>query len=141
MLLQLIVGLGLERQIRLMGPLLQADVRRELTRADVFVLACRTTLDGDTDGIPVSLNGSGYAPGLASPTVASIPQMVAHGATARLGPEQAEATFASNIAYALSNGPNRELMIASARNKIESKFDQFAESGKLPSILLRRFPE
>lgn len=47
--------LGVERQIRFVGAVSNADVPALLAGTDLMVLPCRVSADGDRDGIPVAL--------------------------------------------------------------------------------------
>jgi glycosyltransferase involved in cell wall biosynthesis len=135
----LIAQLGLDSHVRLLGPLPQATVRKELSRADVFVLAAKTTAEGDTDGIPVSLmEAMAASVPVVSTSVAGIPELVVHGETGLLGPEQDETRLAENIVLAAQDGPKRIARIARARKKIELEFNQAKESQKLATLLLER---
>lgn len=135
----LIAQSGLSADVRLLGPLPQAAVRQELSRADVFVLAAKTTAEGDTDGIPVSLmEAMAASVPVVSTSVAGIPELVVHGVTGLLGPEQDEVRLAENIVLATQDGPERIARIARARKKIELEFNQAKESQKLAALLLER---
>ena len=46
---------GLENAVTLVGPLGKADLLKEYSEADAFILACRTAENGDQEGIPNTL--------------------------------------------------------------------------------------
>jgi glycosyltransferase involved in cell wall biosynthesis len=75
-------GLGISRQVRLLGPMSQAELFAALRSATVFCLPCRVGDDGDRDGIPNVLVEA-MATGLPVVTtgVSGIPELVEHEVT------------------------------------------------------------
>lgn len=136
-LLERIRELGLTDKIRLTGPLPQQEVQRRLRAADVFVLASRTSEQGDTDGIPVSLMEA-MATGVpvVSTRVAGIPELVRDGDTGFLGPEAAPRQLADNVLRAVDPSGDRQGVTARARRFIEREFSQMDEAERLQALLL-----
>ena len=80
---------GLQGIVNLPGPQPQEEVRRLLTEARVFVLACATEADGGMDTLPTVIVEA-MAAGLpvVSTRLAAVPEMVTHGATGLLVEEK-----------------------------------------------------
>jgi glycosyltransferase involved in cell wall biosynthesis len=76
---------ALNGMVQLTGPQPQEEVRRRLSHASVFVLACATEADGGMDNFPTVIVEA-MATGLpvVSTRLAGVPEMVEHGVTGLL---------------------------------------------------------
>ena len=76
---RLIKRLALEQQVTLVGALVQSDVIATLSRANLFVLPCIVSNDGDMDGLPtVILEAMAIGIPVISTRLAGIPEMIHH---------------------------------------------------------------
>ena len=108
--------LGLAERIEWRGARPEADVRAAYQAADLFVLASRTTSDGDRDGIP-NVIAEAMSQGLAvvATTSGSIPELVVTDATGCLvEPGNAEAMAAALAALIAAPERRRQLGAAGA---------------------------
>jgi glycosyltransferase involved in cell wall biosynthesis len=82
-----IEGSNLREKVTLAGAQSQAEIKRRLAAATVFVLACTTDSSGGTDNLPTVIMEA-MATGLpvVSTTLAGIPEMVQPGITGELVP-------------------------------------------------------
>ena len=134
----LVAQFGLHSVVQLVGPQPQERIRAELANADVFVLASRTTADGDTDGIPVSLmEAMALGIGVVSTKVAGIPELVKDEVTGFLAEEGDVPALANSILRAAQDGFERRQRVLAARYVIEQHFNADVESGKLATLLTR----
>lgn len=82
---ELVARLGLGDVVSLRGPLPHEEIRRMTMACDIAVLACRTTGDGDFDGIPVVLMEAMAARrAVVSTRVSAIPELIEDGVSGRL---------------------------------------------------------
>ncbi len=76
---------GLQGTVSLSGPQPQEEIRRLLSEARVFVLACATEPDGGMDTLPtVIIEAMAAGLPVVSTRLAAVPEMVAHGVTGLL---------------------------------------------------------
>jgi colanic acid/amylovoran biosynthesis glycosyltransferase len=97
--LERLVGeLGLDDCVQLLGWLNQTDVLERLYGSDVFILPSVTAVDGDQEGIPVSLMEA-MATGMpvVSTWHSAIPELIEDGATGFLVPERDEEALAGAL--------------------------------------------
>lgn len=79
--------LSLANRIEWLGARSQDAVLAALRDADLFVLASKTTADGDRDGLPnVLMEAQSQGLAVVSTTVSGIPELVHHGVTGLLVP-------------------------------------------------------
>jgi colanic acid/amylovoran biosynthesis glycosyltransferase len=84
-----IVERGLQGIVSLPGPQPQEEVRRLLTEARLFALACATEPDGGMDTLPtVIIEAMAAGLPVVSTRLAAVPEMVAHGVTGLLVEEK-----------------------------------------------------
>lgn len=93
-----IADLGVEKQVRLLGPKPQEDIVDAFQQHDIFVLAAVVAANGDRDGIPVVLMEAGaYGMPLISTNVSGIPELVQHERTGLVVPERDPGALADAI--------------------------------------------
>ena len=122
--------------VTLTGPLSQKDIIAQLALASVFALPCVTESDGGRDVLPtVLMEAMAAALPCVSTRLAGVPEMVIHGQTGLLAPEQdpiataaALGTLLHDPALAFHYG---QAGLALARRK----FDQSATASHLRLVL------
>src|SRR5204862_2765504 len=88
-------ALGIADRIALRGPQPQAAVLDAYRSADLFVLPCRISDDGDRDGLPnVLLEAQSQKLACVSTHVSGIPELIDDGTTGVLVPPRSPAVLA-----------------------------------------------
>ncbi len=128
---------GMSSQVRLLGAKPQAEVRRLLAEASLFVLPSVVTAEGDRDGIPVSLMEA-MAVGLpvVSTRVSGIPELVVDGVTGRLTEPGDASSLAKAMAAVLGDPQAVANCVVAARARVEAEFDVNQEARKLFDAML-----
>jgi len=134
---KLIVDLDLQDVVKLRGALPQSQVREALYASDVFVLGCKSTVDDDMDGIPVSLMEA-MAAGVpvVSTRISGIPELVVDGRHGVLVKPGSARDLADAIENLLRSKQRLGQMPAVARARIEKVFDQQKEAEKLADLFM-----
>jgi len=116
-------SLGLDDAVRFHGLLGRKKTLSLMRRAHIAALLSRTAPDGDAEGTPTALMEAG-ALGLpcVSTIHAGIPEVVEHGQTGLLVPENDVAAAARALCMLAADAAMRERLGAAARVKIESEF-------------------
>ena len=110
-------------------------VRSWLRRASVFCLPSCTALNGDSEGLPISLleaNASGVA--AVATQHAGIPEAIIHGGTGLLVRERDAAALAEALDVLLSSQSQREAFGARARQVTQDRFDLFRQTRTLEQL-------
>lgn len=119
-----IEGLGLQAQVKLVGPLPQAEVIKEMQNAAVLAAPCVIAKDGDRDGLP---NVIQEALALGTPVVTTdvtgIPEVVRHAETGLQVPQHDPSALAAAIEQLLANSDLRVRLATRARQLMEAEFD------------------
>ena len=115
---------GLSECVELLGPRPQSEVIALLQDASVFAAPCVVGQDGNRDGLPTVLL---EAMALGTPCVATgvtgIPEILHHGETGLLVPQQDPSALARALDLLLEDGALRERLSLQARALIEERFD------------------
>lgn len=122
---------GLVDRVHWRGACTELEVRRELLRADLFVLPSVRAFDGQAEGIPVALMEA-MASGLAvvASRLSGIPELVGHGREGFLVPP-GDATALADAIFLLSDGQLRQRMGRAGRVRVEREFNLVANVGTL----------
>ncbi len=130
---------GLQGVVRLAGAVPQKVVRQAVKGADLFALACKTTDQGDTDGIPVAImEAMALGVPCISTCVAGIPELIEDGVSGYLGVAGDAESFADKLSDAIrSDVRGKEKVARAARVRIESHFSAVGEASKLREIFFR----
>ena len=97
-------SLGLADRVRWRGPLPQAAVLDAYRSADLFVLPCRVSDNGDRDGLPnVLLEAQSQKLACVSTRVSGIPELIADGATGVLVPPRSPDALADALASLIAD--------------------------------------
>jgi colanic acid/amylovoran biosynthesis glycosyltransferase len=128
----LVVELGLDDVVRLVGPRTRVEIASLHREADVFVTPSVRTKRGAREGIPVVLMEA-CASGL--PVVASrisgIPELVEDGVSGFLVPPGMPSDIADAIRRLHDNPDLRRAFGAAGRNKCVREFDAFTNAARL----------
>lgn len=129
---------GLAGSVRLLGALPQHEVAQLMGEADIFVLPSVIAVDGQMDGIPVSLMEAMAAgkPVIAS-TISGIPELVKDNVNGIL----VDAAYAGRLADAvrrlIAEPELRERLGRAGQQKVRQEFDVRRNAAKLVGIFDR----
>jgi glycosyltransferase involved in cell wall biosynthesis len=127
--------LGLDGQVRLLGLLPQAEIRRHLAACDVFALASRVDAKGASDVLPtVILEAMAAGRPVVSTRLAAIPEMVVNGETGVLVPPGDTEALGATLADLAADPPLRERLGHAGRVRLEKCFSARVASGQLASL-------
>lgn len=120
----LISHLGLEKQVKLVGPRPQDGVLAAYKRAAIFALPCIIGSDGNRDGLPTVLLEA-MATGLpaVSTDLTGVPEIITHGEDGLLVEPGDPESLAETLEQLLADAALREQMGQAARRKVETLFD------------------
>ncbi len=121
---QWILRRGLDKSVRLLGTLPQHDVAREMGDADVFVLPSIIAVDGQMDGIPISLMEAMAAakPVVASP-ISGIPELVKDGTSGFIVDATHPEQVAQMVSSLLADPALRERLGRAGQQRVRDAFD------------------
>ncbi len=109
--------------VQLLGPHPQAEVRRLLSRAQLFVLACVVEVDGGSDNLPTVLIEAMVAGvPVISTRVAGVPEMIADGEDGLLAPPNAPSALAASMERLLRDPALAEGLAQRGRKSAAGKF-------------------
>lgn len=115
--------LGLAGRIRWQGPRPQPEVLAAYGAADVFVLPCRISADGDRDGLPnVLLEAQTQRLPCVSTRVSGIPELIDDDATGILVAPRSPAALAAALGRLIADPALRERMGAAGCARTTSTF-------------------
>ena len=129
---------GLSGSVRFEGAQPNARVRRYMTEARVFALACRYVADGDSDALPVVIREAmACGTPVISTTVAGIPETVAPD-TGWLAPPEDAAALAEVLIEALSDPTELERRGAAARQRVADHYTLERAANEMREVFARR---
>ena len=134
---QLIVRMGIEGQVRLVGSKTHEEVKVLLEESHVLVAPSLTSESGDQEGIPNVIKEA-MASGLPviSTLHSGIPELVTDGVSGLLVPERDATSIAEALAYLISHPEVCNEMGKAGRRHVEQKFDTNALNKKLEELWL-----
>ncbi|MCA8954209.1 MAG: glycosyltransferase [Planctomycetes bacterium] len=110
--------------VDLLGACDNASVRRELLAADLALLPCVTTSDGERDGIPIFLvEAMALCVPVVTTPVAGIPEIVRDDDTGFLAPSGDAAALVERVATALADADRAAAIGRRGREAVLHKFD------------------
>ncbi|MDZ7369780.1 MAG: glycosyltransferase family 4 protein [candidate division KSB1 bacterium] len=116
--------LGLNAQVALVGAVQPPQTREFYEEADLFVLPCRITEEGDRDGIPnVIAEAMAMELPVVSTNISGIPELVADGETGLLVPQNDVDALAAAMLRLLKNRDMRLNFGAAGRERVIKNFD------------------
>ncbi|MCP4199207.1 MAG: colanic acid biosynthesis glycosyltransferase WcaL [Proteobacteria bacterium] len=123
---------GAEGLVSFLGDIPQADVFKEMTKADVLIVPSVTGANGDVEGVANVLK-EGNAHGL--PAIVTrhggLPEVVEDGVTGFIVEERDSATLAAKLMLLISNPELRLQMGTAAWRKMHTEFDFQRRAGIL----------
>lgn len=134
---QQIAGLGLGKQVRLLGPLPSEEVIRHIQSAAALAAPCVVGQDGNRDGLPtVLLEAMALGTPCVSTDVTGIPEVVRNGDTGLLVAQSDTVALAGALKRLLGEDRLRVELAGNARRLVESEFDIHTNSISLREIFL-----
>jgi glycosyltransferase involved in cell wall biosynthesis len=131
-------GARLGGTVRLLGPRPQADVRRLLSQAQLFVLPCVVEADGGSDNLPTVIMEAMLAGvPVVSTTVAGVPEMIAPGEDGLLTPPHDPTALAEAMEKVLLDRVLGDRLAARARVSAAEKFSVETTVRELQCLLIR----
>jgi glycosyltransferase involved in cell wall biosynthesis len=123
------------KDIHFAGPVDNKAVPALLAESDCFVLACRTAIDGDRDGIPVVLMEA-MAAGvpIISGDLPSIRELIQDGVNGKLVLAEDVAAIASAMEAIAKDAAYSQALAQTARTTVESEFSISVNTQRLSSI-------
>lgn len=116
--------LGLESEVRFLGPQPHSVVIALIRGAALFALASKQTADGDRDGIPnVLLEAAALGTPILSTRSGSIPEFVRDEWVGILSPPGRPDEFAISLERALSDRGLCDRLRVNARREVETRYD------------------
>ncbi|MBB3235387.1 glycosyltransferase [Phyllobacterium endophyticum] len=135
---QLAKDLGIADKVTFLGPRPHSEVKQRLRQAHVFILPSVTAVDGDVEGIPVSLMEAMAAGLIAVSTYHSgIPELVEDQKTGILVPEKDPPSLAAKLSWIAENPAACEHIALAARKKVESEFNADVLNGEFAQMIAR----
>ena len=139
---ELIQSLGLTDNVRLLGPMTQAEVREFLARSDVFAAPCVEAPDGNLDGLPtVVLESMACGTPVVATAVSGLPEVVRDGETGVLLPPGVPSELARALRDIASGATDTRALARAARGLIEQQFDSRHQAAILSGGQARRQQE
>ena len=128
---------GLTDAVTLIGKLAQDQVIEQYRQADVFVLPCQVTADGDRDGIPnVLLEAMAVGVPVISTAISGITELVQSGQNSLLVPEKDAAAIAANLAQLAPDPALRQRLGTAGSQTVHEHFTLGHNVGRVRSLLL-----
>ncbi|MFA5087596.1 MAG: glycosyltransferase [Candidatus Omnitrophota bacterium] len=139
---KLIDSLSLKGYVEMPGVITQAQIRKWLRKANVFVAPSVIAQNGDRDGIPnVILEAMALGVPVVASDVSGIPEVVINGETGLLVAPAQERELAKALERVLRQQVPLEDFKRNGRKKIEEEFDIKKNVGKLIEIMKLRNKE
>ncbi|HKP87116.1 MAG TPA: glycosyltransferase family 4 protein [Blastocatellia bacterium] len=117
-------ALGLERSVKLTGPMPQERLFEEYRRATMFCLPCRVLDNGDRDGIPnVLVEAMACGLPVVTTGISGIPEVVKDGMNGLLVPTENPEALADALIRINRNQSLARRLSAEARATVSERFD------------------
>ncbi len=127
--------LGLDHQVRLLGPQTQDQVLDLLDASDIFMAPCVVGADGNADGMPtVLLEAMATGVPCISTAVTGIPEVIRNGTTGLLVRPGNPHALARAVQKLASPRVDRVTLARNARALIEEDYDVKRQAGLLRSL-------
>ena len=126
---------GIAERIAWLGPRDQAAVLEHYREADLFVLPCRVTGDGDRDGLPnvlVEAQSQGLA--CLSTEVGGVPELIEDGVNGRLVPPDDPGALADALGALIGDPDRRRTFGRAGQQRVARDFDSAASLDALARL-------
>ena len=126
---------GMAERIAWLGPRDQAAVLDHYREADLFVLPCRVTGDGDRDGLPnvlVEAQSQGLA--CLSTAVGGVPELIEDGVNGRLVPPDDPGALADALGALIGDSDRRRALGRAGQGRVARDFDSAASLDALARL-------
>ena len=126
---------GIAERIAWLGPRDQAAVLQHYREADLFVLPCRVTGDGDRDGLPnvlVEAQSQGLA--CLSTEVGGVPELIEDGVNGRLVPPDDPGALADALGALIGDPDRRRTFGRAGQQRVARDFDSAASLDALARL-------
>ena len=126
---------GIAERIAWLGPRDQAAVLEHYREADLFVLPCRVTGDGDRDGLPnvlVEAQSQGLA--CLSTEVGGVPELIEDGVNGRLVPPDDPGALADALGALIGDPDRRRAFGRAGQQRVARDFDSAASLDALARL-------
>jgi colanic acid/amylovoran biosynthesis glycosyltransferase len=131
----LIKNLHLHDKVVLIGKRSHLEVREHLMDCDLFCIASLTGSDGNVEGIPnVIMEAMAMGRVVVSTEHAGIPELVIHGETGLLVPEQDVVALSDMLIHAIEHQSKWSLLAENGRRKVEQEHDIHRQIQKLEKL-------
>lgn len=121
----------LEENVRFYGALEQEKIRPLYEAADLFVLPCRETADGDKDGLPnVLMEALAVGVPVISTALSAVPELIENEITGLLVPQEDAASIAKAVVRLRNDPALYQHIVANGWEKIK-KFDIHHSTNRL----------
>jgi glycosyltransferase involved in cell wall biosynthesis len=130
---------GLTGLVHLLGPKPQEEIRRLLSQATVFTLACVQEPDGGSDNLPtVVMEAMAASVPVVSTKLAGVPEMITDGTDGLLVEPGNPGQLADAIARLIQNPALAEQIAVAGRQTAEARFAIAPVTKELKHLLVRR---
>ena len=130
--------LGLQQQVRLLGPRTQEEVRHLLEAADLFVAPFVIGADGNADGLPtVLLEAMATGIPCVAASVTAVGEVILDGETGWLVPTGDTAALVGAVREALDPATDRLTLTDAARELVSAEYDSRSQARHLRSLAER----
>lgn len=115
---------GIEESVEFLGHVSDERLMDELHMAELFVLPCVVTADGNRDITPVALREAmATKTACISTTISAIPEVITDGHDGLLVEPRNSEALAESVATLLDDPERRQELAQNARKTVETKFD------------------
>jgi len=127
---------GIEDRVRLLGALPQHEVARLMGEADIFVLPSIIAVDGQMDGIPVSLmEAMAAGKAVVAAAISGIPEIVKHEVNGLLVDAAYPQRIEAAVRRLVEDAALRERIGQGGRETVRQRFDVRRTSASLIALL------
>jgi colanic acid/amylovoran biosynthesis glycosyltransferase len=128
-----------EKQVRILGPLSQDEVRRELAMSQVFALACQSDAEGGSDNLPTVIAEAMFT-GLPciSTDIAGVPEMIENEVNGLLVPSRNAAALADGLERLVSDRQLADRLAQAGLATAKEKFSIEKTVQELRELLIKK---
>jgi colanic acid/amylovoran biosynthesis glycosyltransferase len=130
---------GVEKQVRILGPRSQDEVRKELAGAQVFALACQPDSEGGSDNLPTVIAEAMFTgvPCI-STDIAGVPEMIENEVNGLLVPPRNAAALADGLERLISDRELADRLAQAGLATAKEKFSIEKPVRELRELLIRK---